>query len=49
MAQVEGKDVPQCQVIEREEDGRWVLCVNGRPRLVLPAELSRVAAHSSRP
>jgi hypothetical protein len=41
MAQPQGKTVPQCDVIEREDDGRWVLYVNGTPRLVLPAALGR--------
>jgi hypothetical protein len=38
-----GKTVPQCEVIERESDGRWVLCVEGVPRMVLPAGLHLTA------
>lgn len=30
----EGRVVTECQVIERD-DGRWVLCVYGRPTMVL--------------
>jgi hypothetical protein len=38
-AKLTGKVIEECQVIE-DEDGRWVLCVQGRPRLVLPATLA---------
>lgn len=34
-----GKPVQQCQVIERADNGRWVLCVDGEPRIMLPETL----------
>lgn len=34
------KVVSECKVIERD-DGRWVLFVNGHPRMVLPTRLGR--------